>query len=142
VLAAEVVENVDVPLSEGKEITTTAATAQITTGESLKAETYTEKAERSVSRPSLYREPREQLEHARRLAEVRKYWESEQILKDLISRKPPPPVFEEASVLMVDVLSNQNRIVEAQQFLDEAKLQFPSSDLVQQYRLGTPAPVQ
>jgi hypothetical protein len=143
VLPAEVVENVvDVPASESKEISTAAVTAQITTGESGKAETYNEEGERSVSLPSPYRAPREQLEHARRLAEVRKYWESEQILKDLISRKPPPPVLEEASVLMVDVLSNQNRIVEAQQFLDEAKLQFPSSDLVQQYRLGTPAPVQ
>jgi len=108
----------------------------------LKAETVMDEAERSASRPSLYRVPREQLEHARRLAEVRKYWESEQILKDLISQKPPTPVFEEASVLMVDVLSNQNRSIEAQQFLDDAKLQFPSSDLVQQFRLGDSVPLQ
>ncbi|MDT8394937.1 MAG: zf-HC2 domain-containing protein [bacterium] len=87
-----------------------------------------------------YRDPEEQLEHARRLAEVRKYWESEQILKDLISQNPRSPVYEEASILMVDVLSSQNRVVEARQFLDEAKRQFPASDLVQGYHLEPPPP--
>ena len=99
----------------------------------------------STTQPSLYRVPREQLDHASRLAEVRKYWESEQILKDLLSRNPPSPVFEEASILMVDVLSNQNRVVEAQQVLDDAKLQFPASDLVQGYILepgSTTVPVR
>ncbi len=129
----EAMESAAAPLPEVEEVVS---------GYSLKAETVVDDAERSASRPSLYRVPREQLEHARRLAEVRKYWESEQILKDLISQKPPTPVFEEASVLMVDVLSNQNRSVEAQQFLDDAKLQFPSNEMIQQYRLGDPAPVQ
>jgi hypothetical protein len=89
----------------------------------------------AAARPSQYRGPSEQLEHARRLSSLRMYWESEQILKDLISQEPPSPVFEEASILMVDVLSNQNRNREAQQVLDDAKVQFPSSDLIQQYRL-------
>jgi hypothetical protein len=106
------------------------------------SETLTEVRKTSGVPSSRYREPREQLEHSRRLAEVRKYWESEQILKDLISQKPPSPVYEEASILMVEVLKNQNRVLEAQQFLDEAKQQFPANDMVQQFRLETPVPVQ
>lgn len=84
-----------------------------------------------------YRGPEDQLNHAKRLAEVRKFWESEQVLKDLISQEPPIPIQEEASILLVRVLNNQNRVNEAQHTLDEAKIQFPSNDMIQTFELST-----
>ena len=83
-----------------------------------------------------YRGPEDQLVHAKSLAEVRKFWESEQVLKDLLSQKPPQPVQEEASILLVKVLSSQNRLGEAQQILDDAKGQFPANDMIQTYELN------
>jgi hypothetical protein len=88
-----------------------------------------------VSRAPLYRGPEEQLTHARNLADVRKFWESEQVLKDLLSQRPPSPIQEEASVLLVKVLSGQNRIKEAQQVLDDAKEQYPASEMIQTFDL-------
>jgi hypothetical protein len=88
-----------------------------------------------ASRASPYRGPEDQLIHARNLADVRKFWESEQVLKDLISQHPPSPVQEEASILLVKVLSSQNRAVEAQQVLDDARVQFPASEMVQTFDL-------
>ncbi len=82
-----------------------------------------------------YRGPEDQLIHARNLADVRKFWESEQVLKDLLSQRPPSPIQAEASILLVKVLSNQNRIGEAQQVLDDAKVQFPASEMVQTFDL-------
>lgn len=84
---------------------------------------------------SPYRGPEEQLVHARSLADVRKFWESEQVLKDLLSQQPPAPIQEEASILLVKVLSSQNRIGEAQQALDDAKGKFPANDMIQTYEL-------
>ena len=82
-----------------------------------------------------YRGPEDQLIHARNLAEVRKFWESEQVLKDLLSQRPPSPIQAEATILLVKVLSNQNRIGEAQQVLDDARVQFPASEMVQTFDL-------
>jgi len=82
-----------------------------------------------------YRGPEDQLIHARNLAEVRKFWESEQVLKDLLGQRPPSPIQAEASILLVKVLSSQNRIGEAQQILDDAKVQFPASEMIQTYDL-------
>jgi hypothetical protein len=82
-----------------------------------------------------YRGPEDQLIHARNLADVRKFWESEQVLKDLLSQRPPSPIQAEASILLVKVLSNQNRIGEAQQVLDDARVQFPASEMVQTFDL-------
>jgi hypothetical protein len=82
-----------------------------------------------------YRGPEDQLIHARNLADVRKFWESEQVLKDLLSQRPPSPIQAEASILLVKVLSNQNRIVEAQQVLDDARVQFPASEMIQTFDL-------
>jgi len=84
---------------------------------------------------ALYRGPQDQLTHAKNLAEVRKFWESEQVLKDLLSKSPPSPIQEEASLLLVKVLSNQNRAIEAQRVLDSAKEQFPASEMIQTYQL-------
>jgi predicted Zn-dependent protease len=86
---------------------------------------------------TLYRGPQDQLTHARNLAEVRKFWESEQVLKDLLSQSPPSPIQEEASLLLVKVLNNQNRAAEAQRALDSAKEQFPASEMIQTYELGS-----
>jgi len=88
-----------------------------------------------ASRAPLYRGPEDQLTHARSLAEVRKFWESEQVLKDLLSQRPPSPIQEEASVLLVKVLSGQNRIREAQQVLDDAREQYPASEMIQTFDL-------
>ena len=82
-----------------------------------------------------YRGPEDQLIHARNLADVRKFWESEQVLKDLLSQRPPSPIQAEASILLVKVLSNQNRIGEAQQVLDNARKQFPASEMIQTFDL-------
>jgi len=86
---------------------------------------------------TLYRGPQDQLTHARNLAEVRKFWESEQVLKDLLSQSPPFPIQEEASLLLVKVLNSQNRAAEAQKTLDRAKEQFPASEMIQTYELGS-----
>jgi len=88
-----------------------------------------------ASRAPLYRGPEDQLTHARNLADVRKFWESEQVLKDLLSQRPPLPLQEEASVLLIKVLSGQNRIVEAQQVLDDARVQYPASEMIQTFDL-------
>jgi hypothetical protein len=88
-----------------------------------------------TSRPSLYRGPEDQLIHAKNLAEVRKFWESEKVLKDLLSQSPPSPIQEEASILLVKVLRNQNRTGEAQQVLDDAKVQFPANEMIQTFDL-------
>ncbi len=88
-----------------------------------------------ASRAPLYRGPEDQLTHARNLADVRKFWESEQVLKDLLSQRPPSPIQEEASVLLVKVLSGQNRIKEAQQVLDDAREQYPASEMIQTFDL-------
>jgi len=85
---------------------------------------------------TFYRGPQDQLTHARNLAEVRKFWESEQVLKDLLSQSPPVPIQEEASLLLVRVLNSQNRTAEAQRVLDDAKEQFPASERIQTYQLG------
>lgn len=82
-----------------------------------------------------YRGPEDQLVHARNLADVRKFWESEQVLKDLLSQNPPILIQEEASILLVKVLSGQNRSEEAQRALDDARSQFPESEKVQTFRL-------
>jgi hypothetical protein len=82
-----------------------------------------------------YRGPEDQLLHARNLADVRKFWESEQVLKDLLSQRPPSPLQAEASILLVKVLSSQNRIGEAQQVLDDARVQFPASEMIQTFDL-------
>ena len=82
-----------------------------------------------------YRGPEDQLIHARNLADVRKFWESEQVLKDLLGQRPPSPIQAEASILLVKVLSSQNRVGEAQQVLDDAKVQFPASEMVQTFDL-------
>lgn len=84
-----------------------------------------------------YRSPEDQLTHARRLAELRKFWESEQILKDLISQKPRNPIQEEASILLVRVLSSQNRVNAAQKTLDDAKMQFPENQTIQTFELDS-----
>jgi hypothetical protein len=90
-----------------------------------------------ASRQLPYRGPQDQLIHARNLADVRKFWESEQVLKDLLSQRLPLPIQEEASILLVKVLSSQNRIGEAQQVLDDARTQFPASEMIQTYELKT-----
>ncbi|MDF1525113.1 MAG: zf-HC2 domain-containing protein [bacterium] len=82
-----------------------------------------------------YRGPEDQLIHARSLAEVRKFWESEQVLKDLLSQRPPSPLQVEASILLVKVLSSLNRTGEAQQILDDARAQFPASEMIQTFDL-------
>ncbi|MCJ7499459.1 hypothetical protein MUP29_04320, partial [bacterium] len=82
-----------------------------------------------------YRGPEDQLIHARNLAEVRKFWESEQVLKDLLSQRPPSPLQAEASILLVKVLSSLNRTGEAQQVLDDARAQFPASEMIQTFDL-------
>lgn len=88
-----------------------------------------------ASRAHLYRGPEDQLLHAENLADVRKFWESEQVLKDLLSQRPPFPIQEEASILLVKVLSSQNRFGEAQQVLDDARGQFPASEMIQTFDL-------
>ena len=90
-----------------------------------------------ASRSSLYRGPEDQLIHARNLADVRKFWESEKVLKDLLSQRPPSPIQEEASILLVKVLRNQNRTGEAQQVLDDARVQFPANEMIQTFDLKT-----
>ena len=90
-----------------------------------------------ASRSSLYRGPEDQLIHARSLADVRKFWESEKVLKDLLSQRPPSPIQEEASILLVKVLRNQNRTGEAQQVLDDARVQFPANEMIQTFDLKT-----
>ncbi len=89
-----------------------------------------------ASRLPPYRGPEDQLVHAKNLAEVRKFWESEQVLKDLLGQDLPLNVQEEASLLLVKVLSGQNRNEEAQRVLDDARSQFPESEKVQTFRLG------
>jgi len=88
-----------------------------------------------TSKSPLYRGPEDQLIHARNLADVRKFWESEKVLKDLLSQRLPTPIQEEASILLVKVLRNQNRTGEAQQVLDDAKVQFPASEMIQTFDL-------
>ena len=88
-----------------------------------------------ASRQPPYRGPEDQLIHARNLAEVRKFWESEQVLKDLLSQRLPLPIQEEASILLVKVLANQNRIGEARQVLDDARVEFPASEMIQTFDL-------
>jgi hypothetical protein len=88
-----------------------------------------------ASRQPPYRGPEDQLIHARNLAEVRKFWESEQVLKDLLSQRLPLPIQEEASILLVKVLANQNRIEEARQVLDDARVEFPASEMIQTFEL-------
>jgi hypothetical protein len=92
---------------------------------------------RTFSSGMPYRGPRDQLTHAKNLADVRKFWESEQVLKDLLAQDPPSGIEQEASILLVKVLAGQNRIVEAQQTLEDAKRQFPASDMIQNYEIGT-----
>ncbi|UCG38016.1 MAG: zf-HC2 domain-containing protein [bacterium] len=86
----------------------------------------------------------DQLEYAKKLAEVRKFWESEQILRDLLSQGPPSSLEEEASLLLVKALVSQNRLSEARQLLDGARKQFPASQAIQTFRLQgdsvTPVP--
>jgi hypothetical protein len=118
------------PSEEGKVV----ASGMETLGSSVSSE---EVKQTFASRPSLYRGPEDQLIHARNLADVRKFWESEKVLKDLLSQRPPSPIQEEASILLVKVLSNQNRTVEAQQVLDDARVQFPASEMIQTFDLKT-----
>jgi hypothetical protein len=104
--------------------------------ETLGSSVPTEEAKQVLaSRSPPYRGPEDQLIHARNLADVRKFWESEQVLKDLLSQRLSFPIQEEASILLVKVLSSQNRIGEAQQVLDDARVQFPASEMIQTFEL-------
>ncbi len=94
-------------------------------------------ARQSLSaQPPTYRSPADQLAHARNLADLRLYRESERVLDDLLSQKPPSPVGEEASLLLVRVLASQNRVGEAQDVLDDAQRRYPQSEKVQTFQLG------
>jgi len=82
-----------------------------------------------------YKSQEDQLVHAQTLADELKFRESEQVLRDIISQSPPPGVLEKASILLVKVLSSQNRTEEAREVLDKAKAQFPSSEMIQTFDL-------
>ncbi len=77
-----------------------------------------------------------QLLFARQLAQQGKNRQSEEVLTDLLERNFEPPVQEEASLLLVAVLSRQDRVSEARKVLENAQRQFPSNAMIQGYRLG------
>ncbi len=89
-----------------------------------------------ASGTTVYSGPEDQLTHAQTLADAGQLRESEQVLKDLMTHDPPLPVQEEATILLVKVLSRQNRIGEATQILDDARMQFPSSERIQTFDLN------
>ena len=101
----------------------------------IESSTPSKQARQAFSSKLPYRGPEDQLIHARNLADVRKFWESEQVLKDLLSQGPSIYIQEKASILLVKVLSSQNRVVEAQQVLDDARGQFPASETIQTFDL-------
>lgn len=76
-----------------------------------------------------------QLAFARRLEEEGRHLESEKVLDDLLARNPAVPVQEEASILLVSVLTNQNRMPEARQVLENAQRQYPANMMIQNYRI-------
>jgi hypothetical protein len=130
------------PGDQGEEVLSYAAVPQPDVREKAAAPSVADRAAsveepepRSSTGNTLYRGPQDQLIHARNLADVRKFWESEQVLKDLLSQTPPASIQEEASLLLVKVLSNQNRVTEAQRILDSAKGQFPASEMIQTFEL-------
>jgi len=76
-----------------------------------------------------------QLAFARRLEEEGKHGESEEVLEDLLARGRTAKVQEQAFLLLVDVLRNQNRLGEAQRVLQDAQMQYPGNTAIQNYRL-------
>jgi anti-sigma factor RsiW len=76
-----------------------------------------------------------QLAFARRLEEEGNHVESEKVLDDLLARNPSVPVQEQASILLVSVLANQNRLPEARQLLRDAQRQYPANMMIQNYRI-------
>jgi len=133
------------PGEPGEEVASKAPVSQPEIPEETEAEPATSEFEASAEEPgprstaanTLYRGPQDLLTHARNLAEVRKFWESEQVLKDLLSQAPPSPIQEEASLLLVKVLNDQNRVAEAQRVLDDIKGQFPANGTIQTFELET-----
>ena len=77
-----------------------------------------------------------QLAFARELEEEGRHSESEEILDDLLERNTEPPVREQASLLLVSVLANQNRLPEARQVLEGAQQMYPGNMMIQNYKLG------
>ena len=132
--APEELENEVAALTPGEpsEESKVVATGRETLGSSVPSE---EVKQTFASRSPLYRGPEDQLIHARNLADVRKFWESEKVLKDLLSQRPPSPIQEEASILLIKVLRSQNRTGEAQQVLDDARVQFPANEMIQTFDL-------
>jgi hypothetical protein len=76
-----------------------------------------------------------QLAFARSLEEKGRHAESEKVLDDLLARDPAESIQEQASILMVSVLANQNRLPEARQVLEEAQRQYPANVMLQNYRI-------
>jgi len=76
-----------------------------------------------------------QLAFANRLEEAGRHLESEKVLDDLLARNPAAPVQEQASLLLVSVLKNQNRLPEAREVLKDAQRQHPSNTMIQNYML-------
>jgi len=76
-----------------------------------------------------------QLAFARSLEEEGDHAQSEKVLGDLLARDPPARVQEEASILLVSVLANQNRLPEARRVLEEAQRQYPANMMIQNFRL-------
>jgi hypothetical protein len=76
-----------------------------------------------------------QLAFARKLEEEGRHSESEKVLDDLLKRNTDPPIQEQASLLLVSVLANQNRLPEARQVLEGAQQRYPANMMIQNYEL-------
>lgn len=76
-----------------------------------------------------------QLAFARRLEEEGRHYESEEVLNDLLTREPATSVQEQALVLLIQVLENQDRIPEAREVLKNAQRQYPANSVIQNFRI-------
>jgi hypothetical protein len=76
-----------------------------------------------------------QLAFARMLEKEGRLSESETILDDLLERSTEPSIQEQASLLLVSVLANQNRLPEARKVLKGAQEKYPANLMIQNYIL-------